>query len=190
VAGRVGVEYLGLKDQVTFIATGGPPETLAAIQGGKVQGGVFSAPETLKARELGLRELLDVATTGVKSQTAAIATTRKYAREHPDVVERYVRAALRGVHRLKNDKEAATKAIAQYGGVTEAPLLEETYRYYVDQWNKDGALSIPGIQQALDIAAENIPEAKSAKPEQFIDTTFIDKIKATGLLKELWGNDL
>src|SRR5229473_7296720 len=31
VAGRVGVEYLGLKGQVTFIATGGPPETLASI---------------------------------------------------------------------------------------------------------------------------------------------------------------
>ncbi|HYY89928.1 MAG TPA: ABC transporter substrate-binding protein [Chloroflexota bacterium] len=190
VAGRVGIEYLGLKDQVTFIATGGPPETLAAIQGGKVQGGVFSPPDTLKAREAGLHELLDVAATGVKSQTAAIATTRKYLREHPDLVERYVRAALKGVHRLKTDKTAGEQAIAKYAGVTDAQQLEETYTYYRDQWNKDGTLSLTGIQQALDIAADNIPEAKSAKPEQFIDTSVVDKIKASGLLKELWGNEL
>jgi ABC-type nitrate/sulfonate/bicarbonate transport system substrate-binding protein len=190
VAGRVGIEYLGLKDQVTFIATGGPPETLAAIKGGKVQGGVFSPPDTIKARESGLHLLLDVATTGVKSQTAAVATTRKYMREHPDVVERYVRAALKGVHQLRTDKAVGEKAIATYAGVTDPQALEETYAYYKDQWKKDGELSMPGIQQALDIAAEDIPEARNAKPEQFVDTSVLEKIKASGLLKELWGNDL
>jgi NitT/TauT family transport system substrate-binding protein len=190
VAGRVGVDYLGLKDDVTFIATGGPPETLAAIQGGKVQGGVFSPPDTLKAREAGLHELLDVATTGVKVQTAAIATTRKWLREHPDLVERYVRAALKGVHRLRTDKALGEQAIGKYGGVSDPQQLEETYNYYKEQWNKDGTLSLPGIQQSLDVAAENIPEAKNAKPEQFIDTSILEKVKASGLLKELWGNDL
>src|SRR5256712_1461474 len=58
VAGQVGVEYLGLKGQVTFVATGGPPETLASILGGKVQGGVMSPPDTLKAPAAGLHELL------------------------------------------------------------------------------------------------------------------------------------
>ena len=126
VAGRIGVDYLGLKDDVTFIATGGPPETLAAVQGGKVQGGVFAPPDTIKARQAGLHELLDVASTGTKLQTAAIATTRKYLREHPDVVERYIRAALKGVHRLKTDKDAAQKAMAKYAGVKDHQELEET----------------------------------------------------------------
>ena len=31
-AGRLGLEKLGLKDQVNFVAAGGPPETLAAMQ--------------------------------------------------------------------------------------------------------------------------------------------------------------
>jgi len=190
VAGRVGVDYLGLKDDVTFIATGGPPETLAAVQGGKVQGGVFSPPDTLKAREAGLHELLDVGTTGVKLQTAAIATTRKWMRDHPDVVERYIRAALKGDHRLKTDKTAGEQAIGKYGGVSDQAQLDETYTYYVDQWNKDGSLSIPGIQESLDVAAESIPEAKSAKPEQFIDSSILEKVKASGLLQQLWGSDL
>jgi NitT/TauT family transport system substrate-binding protein len=186
VAGQVGVDYLGITNDVTFIASGGPPETLAAIQGGRAQGGIFSRPDTLKAREAGLHELLDVATTGVKLQSAAIATTRTWLRAHPDVVERYVRAMLKGAHRLRTDKALAEQAIGKYRGVTDPQQLAETYSYFKEQWNTDGSLSMPGIQQSLNIAAE----AKSAKPEQFVDTTILDKVKASGLLNELWGESL
>jgi NitT/TauT family transport system substrate-binding protein len=189
VAGRVGIEYMGLKGQVTFLATGGPPETLAAIMGGKIQGGVFTPPDTIKARALGLHQLLDVATTGVKSQTAAIATTRKYLREHPDLVERYVRAAIQGSHRFQTDKALGEKAIERYTETHEPEVLDETYNYYKDQFSKTGFPSMEGIQQNLEIAFENIPEARDATPAQFVDTTVVEKIKASGLIKSLWGTD-
>jgi NitT/TauT family transport system substrate-binding protein len=189
VAGRVGVQYLGLTGQVTFIATGGPPETLASILGGKVQGGIFSPPDTLKARAAGLRELLDVTTTGVKSQTAAVVTTRKYLREHPDLVERYVRAAIQGAYRFRTDKAAGEKAIEKYTETHEVEVLDETYNYYKNQFTKTGFPSLEGLQQNLEIAAENIPEARSANPAQFVDMTTVEKIKASGLIRTLWGTD-
>jgi NitT/TauT family transport system substrate-binding protein len=189
VAGLVGVEYLGLKDQVTFVATGGPPETLASILGGKVQGGVMSPPDTLKARAAGLHELLDVATTGVKSQTAAVVTTRKWLREHPDVVEHYVRAAIQGSHAFQTDKVLGQKAIEVFTDTHDADQLEETYNYFKDQLSKTGFPSMQGIQQNLDVAAENLPQAKTASPAQFVDTTIVEKIKASGLLRQLWGTD-
>src|SRR5579884_801465 len=78
VAGRVAAEQMGLKGQV-----------------GKVQGGVFSPPQSFLAEKQGLHMLFDLAKTDIKSQGTAIATTRKYASEHPDVVDRFIRAALR-----------------------------------------------------------------------------------------------
>jgi NitT/TauT family transport system substrate-binding protein len=189
VAGQVGVDYLGLKGQVTFIATGGPPETLAAILGGKVQGGVMSPPDTLKARAAGLHELLDVARTGVKSQTAAVVTTRKYLREHPDQVERYVRAAIQGSHAFQTDKALGEKAIEAFTDTHDADQLDETYAYFKDQLSKTGFPSMEGIQQNLDVAAENVPQAKTATPAQFVDTTIVEKIKASGFLRQLWGSD-
>ena len=44
-----------------------------------------------------------------------------------------------------------------------------------------------GIQQNLDVAAETIPEAKTAKPEQFVDMTFVQRIKASGFIEQVWG---
>jgi ABC-type nitrate/sulfonate/bicarbonate transport system substrate-binding protein len=189
VAGQVGVEYLGLKGQVTFIATGGPPETLASILGGKVQGGVMSPPDTLKARAAGLHELLDVARTGVKSQTAAVVTTRKWMREHPDLLERYIRAAIQGSHAFQTDKALGQKAIETFTDTHDPDQLEETYAYFKDQFSKTGFPSMEGIQQNLDVAADTAPQAKTATPAQFVDTTIVEKIKASGFLRQLWGSD-
>ncbi len=189
VAGKEGVKYLGLEGQVSFLATGGPPETLAAMRFGKVHGGVFSPPDTLRARELGFRDLVDLTKVGTKVQTSAIATTRAWAKEQPDLVERYIRAAIKGAHRLKTDKPFGTKAIAKYTRVSDPRLLDETYAYYKDQWGKDGFPSLEAIQKNIDVAAANIPEAKAARPEQFVDLAFVNRIKGSGLIAELWGNN-
>ncbi len=187
VAGIEGVKHLGLEGQVTFLATGGPPETLAAMQFGKVLGGVFSPPDTLKAREMGFREIVNVSKLGVKSLGAAVVTTREWAREKPELVERYIRAAIQATHRLRNDKDFGMKVIAKYTRLSDPKLLEETYDFYKDQWQKDGLPSREGIQKHIEVAAAEIPEAKGAKPEQFIDLTFINKIKSSGLIEQLWG---
>jgi NitT/TauT family transport system substrate-binding protein len=187
VAGKEGVKHLGLEGQVTFLATGGPPETLVAMQFGKLHGGVLSPPDTLKAREMGFRELLNLTKIGVKSQTAAIVTTREWAREKPELVERYIRAAIKGAHRLKKDKDFGMKAIAKYTRQSDQKLLEETYDFYKDWWLKDGLPSLEAIQKNIENAAADTPEAKSAKPEQFVDMAFINKIRGSGLLKQLWG---
>lgn len=187
VAGKEAVKHLGLEGQVTFLATGGPPETLAAMQFGKLAAGVFSPPDTFKARELGFRELLDVGKIGIKSLGAAVVTTREWAHEKPELVERYIRAAIKGTHRLKTDKDFGIKVIAKYTKQSGATILEGTYDFYKDHWVKDGFPSAEGIQKNIEVAAAEVPEAKQARPEQFIDLTFITRIKASGLIEQLWG---
>ena len=156
---------------------------------GKVHGGVFSPPDTLRARDLGFRELLNLTTVGTKAQTSAIATTRKWAREHPELVERYIRAVIKGAHRLKTDKPFAAKAIAKYTRQSDPRLLDEAYDFYRDQWGKDGFPSPEAIQKNIDVAAADIPEAKDARPDQFVDLTFVNRIKGSGLIAELWGKN-
>jgi hypothetical protein len=43
-----------------------------------------------------------------------------------------------------------------------------------------------GMQNALDDLARTIPAAKTAKPEQFVDLRFLDKLEKSGLLNELY----
>ena len=187
VAGRVGVEKLGLKDQVTFVATGGPPETTAAMQAGKVQGGIFSPPDSFVVRDLGFRELIDIKALDAHLLGAAIATTSKWARDNPDLVERYIRATIKGTYRLMTDAQFGMQVVRKHSGTDDPKVLEETYNYYRDVYVKDGYPALDALQFSIDLAAEEIPDARNAKPEQFVDLTFIDKIKASGLVEKLWG---
>jgi hypothetical protein len=43
-----------------------------------------------------------------------------------------------------------------------------------------------GMQNAIDDLARTIPAAKTAKPEQFVDMRFLDKLEKSGLLNELY----
>ena len=189
VAGQLAVQKLGMKDQVKFLATGGLPETLAAIQGGKVDCGMLSPPQTFQAvQQQGLREVVDVAKLDVSTQNAVVVTTHKYASEHPDVVDEYLRAMLAGTHRAYTDKAAAIASITKYAKISDAGLASQTYDYFHDGqiWDKDGVLIPAAIQTNLDVSAETSSKAKDFKPAQMVDTSFIDKIKASGFIDQLW----
>lgn len=193
LAGLVAVEKLGLKGQVTFVATGGLPETIAAIQSSKVQGGMLSPPQTFDAMKQGLNQLYDLSKQDVKSQTSTVGTTRKYASEHPEVVDHFMRAMIRGVHRAYRNKALVISVLKKYGGISDEAVASQTYDYFADGglWVKDGMPSMEGIQQNLNAAmAENITEAKNFKPEQIADVQFVQKIRSSGLLEDLYGRPL
>ncbi len=166
------------KNQVGFVATGAPPETLAAIQAGQIQGASFTPPESLKARDAGLKMLVDIGALNIATLQSAAITTRRYAHDHPDVVERFVRATVKGTGRLVGDREFAIKTISKYAQIDDRSALDETVDYYSNLWTKDGVPSLAGVQQILDTTT--VAGARSAKPEQFVDTSFVDKIKAQG----------
>jgi NitT/TauT family transport system substrate-binding protein len=180
IQAQAGLAKLGVpKDQVGFVATGAPPQTLAVIQAGQIQGASFSPPESLQARAAGLHLLIDLGSLNIPTQQSAAISTRKYTREHPDVVERFVRATVKGTSRLIADREFAIKIIGAYAQIEDRDALNETVDYYSNLWTKDAFPSLTGIQQILDTTT--VAGAKDAKPEQFVDTSFVEKIKSQGV---------
>ena len=69
------------------------------------------------------------------------------------------------------------KAIGKYTRQSDPKLLEETYDFYQDQWGRDGLPSPEGIQKNIEVAAAEIPEAKTARPDQFVDLTFVQRTR-------------
>lgn len=47
-------------------------------------------------------------------------------------------------------------------------------------------INMQGMQNALYDVARTVPAAKNAKPEQFVDLRFLDRIEKSGLLKKLY----
>jgi ABC-type nitrate/sulfonate/bicarbonate transport system substrate-binding protein len=58
--------------------------------------------------------LVNLAEQGLVYQHTSAVTTRKYIREHPDIVKRYVKSQVEAVHRIYTDKETSVQVLVKY----------------------------------------------------------------------------
>jgi ABC-type nitrate/sulfonate/bicarbonate transport system substrate-binding protein len=172
---------------VTLMQMGASQETLAGLASGSIDGGPLSSPLNLRARKLGFHMLADLSTIGVDYQGAGVVTTRRFVREHPDTVRRYLRAYVEGLHRLKTDREFSLTVLAKYTRITERDMLEETHQHYaINVMPRVPYPTLNGIQMVLDeIGAQN-PKARDLVPASLVDLTFLKEIEASGLVKALY----
>ena len=64
-------------------------------------------------------------------------------------------------------------------------MLEETYRLYVDNaLQQVPYTSAEGLQTVLDLI-EN-PRAREARPEQFVDNSYLQELDASGYIRRLY----
>jgi len=162
----------------------GIPGIMTALSQGNIDAGVISAPTTLRARKAGLKELVNVAEKNIPLIHVAFASTRQYMKENPDRVRKFLQAYLEGLKIARTDGEQAKQAIGKYTKLSDNDDLEETYKTFLPVWEKVPYVSAAGVKTLLDFA--NQPAAKTAKPEQFIDNTFLAELEKSGFIDKLY----
>jgi NitT/TauT family transport system substrate-binding protein len=188
---RFALKKIGLapgKD-ITLVQVGSGPERLNALMTGRVTAAVINPPSSFVAERRGLAVIADVAQMGLVFQHTGVATTRRFIREHRDTVRRYVRAHVEAVHRMWTDKEATVKALARYmGSGVDRDILEKSRDNVLTEafYPKKQYPSLEGLKTVLEDIAERDPRAKSAKPEQFVDSSFIKELDDSGFIDGLY----
>jgi ABC-type nitrate/sulfonate/bicarbonate transport system substrate-binding protein len=168
---------------VHIVTTGAVPATVAAIEVNQVQAGILSPPSTIKARQLGLKELADLSYIPFNSQGPVVR--RGLLAENRPLVRRYLQATLEATARVRQDKAFAKRVLAKWTEITDDDELEELYRVYrppeIPWVSRDGTLTI------LEEAVERMPAAASADPERFYDTSVLQELQASGFVARLYG---
>ena len=188
---RFALKKVGLtpvKD-VTIVQVGSGPDRLAAILTGRVTAAVINPPSSFQAEKKGLAVLADVAKMGLVFQHTGPATTRKYIREHPDIVRRYIKGHVEAVHRMYSDKEGTIKVLAKYmGGNVEREILEKSRDNVLTEalLPRKQYPTMEGLKFVIEDLAERDPRAKTVKPEQFVDLTFIKELDQSGFIDGLY----
>jgi NitT/TauT family transport system substrate-binding protein len=184
---RYALSKIGLapgKD-VTLVQIGSTTARVDATLTGRVQATVVNPPASIIAQKRGMNVLADLPKLGLVYQHTAAATTKKYIREHPDIVRRYVKSQIEAVHRIYSDKEAAVRALARFIGRTvERDVLEKTWENMLSEsvLPKKQYPSVEGLKTIL--AAE--PKGKSFKPEDFFDANFVRELDKNGFTDALY----
>ena len=174
---------------VTIVQVGTTPDRLTALEAKRVQATVLVPPVTYMAQKKGFYLLADTATHGLAYQHQGAVTTRKYLREHPDVVRNFVKSYIESVHRMKTDREGGIKILAKYLRTDDREILEKTLDNSITE-NKLPQKQYPtleGLKTILDQLALKDPKARAAKPQDFVDARFVEEFDKSGFIDALYG---
>jgi ABC-type nitrate/sulfonate/bicarbonate transport system substrate-binding protein len=172
---------------VSILQMGAMSSIMGGLQGGSIDAGLVSPPTLFAVEKLGFKELINITDMDLAFPNPSLIVQGGIMRKKPDLVERFMRAYARAIHRARTDKESTFKSIARYTKIEDPLLLQKAYDLYVGKvLEKAPYINMVGMKNALDDLAKTVPAAKDAKPEQFIDTRFLDKLEKSGLLKELY----
>jgi hypothetical protein len=92
------------------------------------------------------------------------------------------------VHRIKTDRDATVAVLVKYFGSKDRDIMERTY----DLQSSDDRLppkqypTLEGIKNILEPLAETDAKAKAAKPEDFVDMSFIRELDQSGYIDSLY----
>jgi NitT/TauT family transport system substrate-binding protein len=172
---------------LTLIQLGFMATVAAGLQGGSIEGGVVSPPTQFAVDKAGFKELISITDMDFAFPNPALVAVGSIIKNRPEVINRFMRAYVRGMHRARTDPAFTYKAMAQYTKIQDTAVLQKAYEFYMSKvLEKAPYINMAGVQNALDDLAKTVPAAKNAKPEQFVDMRFLDALEKSGLLKELY----
>ena len=184
---RIALKKLGLtpvKD-VTMVQIGIPADRLIALETGKVRAALLNSPDSFIGEKKGFYTHMYV---NIPTQSTGVATTRRFIRENPDIVRKYVKSQIDAVHRIKTDRETGMRVLVKYLGAQDKDIMQKTY----DDISSDQKLppkqypTLEGLQNILGPLAETDAKAKAAKPEDFVDVSFIRELDQSGYIDSLY----
>ncbi|MBI2089745.1 MAG: ABC transporter substrate-binding protein [Deltaproteobacteria bacterium] len=172
---------------VIILQMGSMSSIMGGLQGGSIEAGTVSPPTLFAVDKLGFKELINITDMNLTFPNPSLIVQGGVLRSKPDVIDRFMRAYVRGIHRARTDKELTLKSIGKYSRVQDVFFLQKAYDLYVGKvLEKAPYINMEGMQNALDDLAKTVPAAKTVKPDRFIDLHFLEKVEKSGLLKELY----
>lgn len=172
----------GLREE--SIPAGGH-ESIEAMMSGKCDAVVITPPEALEAKKRGCKFLVDFAEYGLNYALGGVAARRDYVEKNPEIVKNFIKAYIEGMHRYRTDREFTVQVQAEYSGISDRAVAEETY-----DLTQPGMPPIPypvvsALQTLLNFMAKEFPEAKDAEAKQFVDDRFIRELEQNGFIASL-----
>jgi ABC-type nitrate/sulfonate/bicarbonate transport system substrate-binding protein len=154
---------------------------------------MVTPPQSVLLRDKGFRELV-----GIKELRAmnipfvgnGVAARRSYAEKNPEIVKSFIKGAFEGIKRIFEDKEFSMKTLANYTKLKDRKLLEESYRFAVEVFEKDPHVPPEAEQSLVDqlipLKMIDAEAAMKTPTTAYYDNRYVDELEKDGFFKNLW----
>ncbi len=186
---RYAIEKYGLdaSKDVSILQLGNQPAQLAALEAGRIQGVMLSAPTSLRAKKLGFPMLADLQMLGLEYQHTSIATSRALIKSKPDMVRDFMRAYIEGIQYAKTHRKETLEILAKYLRTDDKEVLDDTYESIILTLIPEKPYpTLKGVQIILREFGQKDAAARAARPEQFVDLSIIKELDSSGFIDKLY----
>ncbi len=165
-------------DQVTILPLGQSSFTYAALKGGVIDAIMAPMPMTFIAQDEGFRKLAaggDV----YRTVNGGLATTKALIAKQPELVTKIIRASLRAVRLLKNDRKYGVEFFKGPHldiGRERAGLAERVYDGSVESFLVSGSVDEKLQRDMIADAAKRIKPSQPITPDRVFDFSFARKV--------------
>jgi NitT/TauT family transport system substrate-binding protein len=182
------LRHYGLDSRdVTYLQAGGAPETLAALVAQGIDAAVLTVPTDAQALKLGYHYVIYGPDLRIAYAATTFTTRRSIIAKRGPVIGRFMRAMAEAAKIMHTDKEYIYKILAKYLRIDDRKLLESSYNVEIKSLEPRLAIKPEGLQSTLDEIAPVDPRAKTVKPQEMVDTRYLDEMEKSGFFDQIWA---
>ena len=168
----------------------GQLEPYNAMLQGLTQATFLTPPMDVRAKRDGFVLVYNLNELDVPSVYSSVFTNSKSLKERPALVQKFVAALAEAVHFVEKNPDKSRAALAKVLAINDQEALQSAYDAYAKTLvNRRLTVPANAVAHAVEIAREDGTQIRK-KPAEIIDNSFADQLDRSGVLKELWGNEL
>jgi NitT/TauT family transport system substrate-binding protein len=168
---------------VEMVAAGLTPARAAAVSKNLVQGAPLSAQVAAEAQKLGIKiiEMKPVPIT-----TVLLVTTRSFIKREEDMIRRFMKGYAAAINYFVTRRSETVGILKKYFPNNQAMTVDAMYDNFAAQLRPLPDLNTEAIQALVDVTTLVDPRAKSLKPADVIEPRFLEELKGSKFLKDLY----
>jgi len=182
--GRLGLDA---EREVALLQVGGSNATrLAALQAGTIQAGLLDPTALVTSRRLGFAELFDLRQQGFSYPLETVATSRRFVQGRAETLQHFIRGLVLGIHAFRTRPDDARRVLGAYLKIDDPEALRIAYDFYAQAVDRKPYVPLDGVRAALREMGARDPRALTARPEDFLDMSFVKVLDDSGFIDGLY----
>jgi NitT/TauT family transport system substrate-binding protein len=171
---------------VTFVQIGAMPDIVVAVASGAIESGVIGIPQNFLAKKQGLRELADLSESGARYALAAFVAKRSFLSENHDVMVRFMKTLVEGIHFLKTRPKEGMEIFKRYTRIDAPDIVQPAYDLHTKLFPRVPEIYPEDLKLVLEEVAMTTAKAKNANPASFIDGRAAKEVLSSGFVEQLY----
>jgi NitT/TauT family transport system substrate-binding protein len=171
----------------SFLQTGGDPESLASLLSGGIEAACLTPPTDAQGIARGYHYVIYGPDLRIPYTATAFVTKRSTIGKRPQTMGQYMRAMAEASKIMHTDREFVYKVLGKYLRITDRNIMDAAYNAEIKALEPRLVIKDEALQAMLDEVAATDPRAKKVKPQELVDTRYLDEMEKSGFFDQLWA---